>query len=127
LSNRLPLRVLVVDDNPVIRMVLVGMLEHLGAQCDVASDGNAAVAAAGRVAYELVLMDINMPGLDGAGATRAILAASEGKQAPRIVGVTGTADESRREACRRAGMSTLVLKPLRLEELARLLPPGATP
>jgi CheY-like chemotaxis protein len=119
--------VLVVDDNPVIRMVLVGMLEHLGAKCDVASDGNAAVAATTRVAYELVLMDINMPGLDGGGATRAILAASEGRRAPRIVGVTGSADEARREACRRAGMSTLLTKPVRLEELLRLLVAGATP
>jgi CheY-like chemotaxis protein len=66
--------VLVVDDNQVIRTVVVAMLAHMGADCDVAGSGFDAIQAARQTPYQLVLMDLKMPGLDGPGAARAILA-----------------------------------------------------
>lgn len=118
-------RVLVVDDNAVIRTVVTGMLEHLGATIDVATNGRDAVAAVTRTRYDLVLMDVRMPELDGPAAARAIRDAARPGEAPRIVGITASVTEATRQACLDGGMSAVLVKPVRLVDLATLL--GASP
>jgi CheY-like chemotaxis protein len=114
-------RVLLVDDNAVVRGAVAGLFEHQGAICDLATDGAEAIRAASRNTYDLVLMDIRMRGIDGPQATARILAASAGRTPPRIVGLTGALDEELRATCLRAGMSAVFEKPLRLAQVESLL------
>ena len=94
---------------------------HIGATCDLATSGRDAVAAAKKARYDIVLMDVRMPGLDGPAATRLILDGSPPGERPRIIGVTGAADEALRAACLQAGMTAVLQKPLRLADLQPLL------
>jgi CheY-like chemotaxis protein len=119
-SARQP-RVLIVDDSSIIRTVVVAMLEHLGAASDVATNGSDAIAAAQRTRYDLVLMDLHMPGLDSSSATRMILDQAAPAERPRVVGVTGAADKATIDKCLRAGMSAVLIKPLKFPDLAPLI------
>jgi CheY-like chemotaxis protein len=119
--NAVSLRVLVVDDDAMIRAVLGRMLSRLDVAYDLIGDGRAAVAAAASTRYNLILMDINLPGLDGPRAAREILAASLTDPAPTIVGMTGGVDAELRFECLSAGMSTLLEKPVMVADLARFL------
>ncbi len=111
--------VLIVEDNPVNQRVLAGMLRRLGYACDVVSDGQRGVDAARARAYPLILMDVQMPVMDGLEATRAIRAA--GGPQPVIVAVTAHALDGDRERCLEAGMDDFITKPLKLEALGRVL------
>jgi CheY-like chemotaxis protein/HPt (histidine-containing phosphotransfer) domain-containing protein len=116
-----PRRVLVADDNPVNRELIGHMLRRLGHRTDIAADGDEAVAAFRRAPYDLVLMDCQMPGLDGLGATRAIRAVeAPGRHTP-ILAVTGFTDASDRDRCVEAGMDDHLAKPVRFEALVALL------
>lgn len=117
-------RVLVVDDDAMVRTALARVIHHLGAACDLVADGSEAIAAAATGRYDLILMDVNMPGLDGPAAARAILAATPGVQ---IIGMTGGVDAARRDECARSGMSLLLDKPVRIADLTRFLKPTAAP
>jgi hypothetical protein len=117
------LRVLIVDDSAIIRTVVVAMLEHLSATPEVATNGRDAIEAARRNHFDLILMDLHMPGLDGPSAARTILEQSLPAGRPRIVGVTGGADKKMVDACLQAGMSAVLIKPLRFNDLAPLLQP----
>ncbi len=114
-----PLRVLVAEDHPVNQRLLLLLLEKLGQRADVVSDGAEAVAAVARRDYDVVLMDVQMPELDGLAATRRIRERS-GPQ-PRIVALTANALPGDREACLTAGMDGYLTKPLKRDELAREL------
>jgi CheY-like chemotaxis protein len=111
---------LVVDDDEMICRATQRMFHHLGLDCDIARDGDAAVAAARASRYSVILMDVNMPGLDGPGATRAILTGFAAKP-PVIIGMTGGVDEKHHAECLLAGMSTVLTKPVRLEDVSRLV------
>jgi len=123
-------RILVAEDNPVNQRVAVAMVEKLGARADVAANGLEAVEAVGRGRYDLVLMDRQMPEMDGLDATRAIraTAAADRREIP-IVALTASATVADRDACLAAGMSDFLTKPLKpsalASALARWLPAGA--
>ncbi|MFL6156179.1 MAG: ATP-binding protein [Marmoricola sp.] len=113
--------VLVVEDNEVNQLVAVGMLEVLGYTSEVAGDGAAAAArvAAGR--FDAVLMDLQMPRLDGFGATRLIRGSERpGAEIP-IIALTASATAGTSERCQEAGMTGFLTKPVRLDDLATTL------
>lgn len=116
------LRVLLVEDNPTNRMVTHEMLATLGASVEEAEDGEVGVAAATAERYDLVLMDLGMPRLDGRAATRAIRANPQAasRDAP-IVGLTAHALPGVEDDLVAAGMNRCLYKPLRLADLRALL------
>ncbi len=114
------LRVLIVDDNAVNRMVLRRMLEKVGVCPDEADDGTTALEAMCARAYDLVLMDVQMPQMDGTEASRRMRARRDLAQ-PRITAVTANAIEGDREVCLAAGMDDFVSKPVRPESLRAAL------
>ncbi|MEA3191097.1 MAG: two-component system, sensor histidine kinase and response regulator [Thermoplasmata archaeon] len=118
------LKILVAEDNQVNQKVALRLLEKLGARADVANDGQEAVAALDRQPYDLVLMDVQMPRMDGLEATRALRAAGS---KVRIVAMTADAMPGDRERCLAAGMDDYISKPVRLEALARILEDAAAP
>jgi two-component system, sensor histidine kinase len=114
------LRILLVEDNPVNQMLTMSMLQKLGALADLARDGEEAVEKVRAGAYDLVLMDLQMPRMDGLSATRAIRGAT-GIRQPRIVALTANAMESDRQACVDAGMDDFLSKPFQASELQEKL------
>jgi signal transduction histidine kinase len=113
-------RILLVEDNPVNQMLAMSMLQKLGASADLAKDGAEAVEKATAGAYDLILMDLQMPRMDGLTATRAIRATG-GIRQPRIVALTANAMDSDREACVAAGMDDFLSKPFQASELQEKL------
>ena len=120
LADRHPLRVLVAEDNVVNQKVAIAMLSHLGYRPDLVSNGHEAVEAVGRMFYDVVFMDLQMPELDGLDATRQIIAAHP-ETRPRIVALTANAFDEDRETCLAAGMDDYVSKPLKKETLEAAL------
>jgi CheY-like chemotaxis protein len=117
-----PLRILLAEDNVVNQKVAVRLLEKLGHSVEVAPNGAEALAAFTRDAFDLILMDMQMPVMDGYDATQAIRAAEQGT--PRhipIVALTAHAMKGDREACLKAGMDDYLGKPIRPQELASVL------
>ncbi len=115
--------VLVADDSRVNQKLVVGMLERLGCHAEVVASGAEAVAAALRRQYALVLMDCQMPGMDGYEATRRIRASEAARRHTPIIAMTASALEGDRERCLEAGMDDHLHKPFSLEELAAALGP----
>ena len=109
--------VLVVEDNPVNQMVATGLLTALGFGVATADDGLAGVEAATTGDYVAILMDVQMPVLDGYGATRAIRASETGRRVP-IIAMTAAAVEGVRERCLEAGMDDFLTKPVDVDLLA---------
>ncbi|QCY11110.1 response regulator [Pseudomonas sp. MPC6] len=123
LDNRSPMRrgrVLLVEDNPVNQLVAKGMLGKLGCEVIVAAHGGEALDQLEHSEFDLVLMDCNMPVMDGYEASRQIRRSGRWPQLP-IVALTANAMSEERERCRAAGMSDYLAKPFRREELAALL------
>jgi PAS domain S-box-containing protein len=114
------LRLLVAEDNAVNRQLALALLAKLGQQADVVENGREAVEAVEREAYDVVLMDVQMPELDGLEATRQIRERL-GSDGPRIIAMTANAMEGDREECLAAGMDDYLSKPIRPEELERAL------
>jgi signal transduction histidine kinase/ActR/RegA family two-component response regulator len=114
------LRILLVEDNAVNQMLALGMLQKLGLNADLATDGAEALERVRESNYDLILMDMQMPRMDGLTATRAIRAMPELRQ-PRIVALTANAMESDRDACLAAGMDDFLSKPFKATELQEKL------
>ena len=114
-----PRRVLLVEDDHVNRTIAAFLLQDLGHRVDLAEDGVQAVAMAAATRYDLILMDVQMPRMDGLEATRRIRAAGE----PRvpIVAITANAFDQDRQACLDAGMDDFVAKPIEPEALRERL------
>ncbi|CBL44306.1 putative response regulator receiver [gamma proteobacterium HdN1] len=113
-------RLLVVDDNEVNRKVACGFLRKLGYEADTAENGQEALDAVLEKDYGLILMDCQMPVMDGYEATRQIKALPKGKYLP-IIAVTANAMEGDRDKCLAAGMDDYTTKPIRREKLQELL------
>lgn len=120
LAQRLPLSILLVDDNAMNRKLGTKVLTRLGYAPDVVEDGFQAVTACLENRYDLVLMDIEMPGLNGIDAAARIRKEAEG-QPPFIVALTANAMTGDRERYLSSGMDDYLSKPLRLESLAKML------
>jgi signal transduction histidine kinase/FixJ family two-component response regulator len=116
-----PLRVLVAEDNPVNQRVALLLLSRMGYRPDVAGNGVEVLEALRVRPYDLVLMDVRMPEMDGITATRRIRADLPADRQPHIVAMTANAMADDREACRVAGMDDFVSKPIRIAELSRVL------
>ncbi|HEX6597351.1 MAG TPA: response regulator, partial [Acidimicrobiales bacterium] len=114
------LRVLVAEDHPVNQRVAVLLLEKLGHRADVVADGTEVIQALERFRYDLVLMDMQMPEMDGLEASRVINRRWPDER-PRIVAVTANAIAGDREECLAAGMDDYLSKPFSLDELAETL------
>ena len=118
---------LVVDDNLVNQKVSVNLIRKLGHDADVVDNGQAAVEAAKYRHYDLILMDIHMPVMDGLVATRTILAAAPPDRRPVIIALTAAVTAEDRMNALAAGMQDVLTKPIRLEQLAdsiqRAFPP----
>jgi hypothetical protein len=117
----LGLRVLVAEDNPVNQKVAVGMLEKLGLRTDLASNGREAVELRAMLHYDLILMDCQMPEMDGYEAAREIRRAEEGRKRTAIVAMTAEAMTGARERCVAAGMDDHIAKPVRWEDMVQAL------
>jgi CheY-like chemotaxis protein len=120
--SRTGLRVLVAEDNPVNRRLVVALLERMGHQAVIAENGREAVAEVAQGNFDLVLMDVQMPEVDGLEATVAIRAAerSTGHCTP-IVAMTAHAMKGDREQCLNAGMDGYVSKPISRHDLAQAI------
>jgi len=126
-----PLRILVAEDNEVNQLVVRLILTKLGHDVDTVSDGLEAVLALRSTPYDAVLMDMQMPGLDGPAATRQIRQQLSASAQPFIVAVTASVLSEDRQACLDAGMDAFLTKPIRPEDLESVLasayPPATSP
>ena len=124
LAAKLPLRILLADDNPTNQKLGRLILKRLGYASDVAGNGLEVLQAVARQDYDVVLMDIEMPEMDGIEATRRIVADHPAGKRPRIIAVTANAMEGDREKFITAGMSGYVSKPIRVADLVEALMTG---
>ncbi len=115
-----PLRILVAEDNPVNQRVVALLLERLGYRADLVADGEEAIEALHQRHYDVVLMDVQMPNVDGLEATRRLRREAWGALV-RIVALTAGALDSDRRKCAEAGMDGVLTKPLTMEALAATL------
>jgi two-component system sensor histidine kinase/response regulator len=113
--------VLVVDDSEVNQLVAVGMLSHLGYGFEVAEDGYQAVDAMRRRTFDAVLMDVQMPVMDGYRATREIRDLEDGGRRTPIIAMTATATDGERERCLAAGMDDYLAKPIQKKSILTML------
>jgi PAS domain S-box-containing protein len=133
MAERLPLRILIAEDYVVNQKLALRLLAQMGYRADVAANGLEAIQALERQPYDIVLMDVQMPEMDGLEATRQICARWPGEARPRIIAMTANAMQGDREMCLAAGMDDYVSKPIRVDELVQALArcqplaPGPTP
>lgn len=133
LAEKHPLRILLADDHPTNQKLGLLVLSRLGYRADVAGNGLEVIEALERQDYDVVLMDIEMPELDGVEATKRIKASLPPEKCPRIIAVTANAMAGDRERFLAAGMDDYISKPIRVETLIEALtvsakdPPGAEP
>jgi signal transduction histidine kinase/DNA-binding response OmpR family regulator/HAMP domain-containing protein len=125
MGSRLPLRILVAEDNAINQQVALSFLERLGYRADVAANGLEVLSSLRRQPYDVVLMDVQMPEMDGLDATRRIRQSSApelaGETQPRIIAMTANALKEDAEACLAAGMDDYLSKPIQAEELVGAL------
>jgi len=114
-------RILLAEDNPINQKVALAMLKHLGYQADLAANGQEVLSSLEQKAYDVILMDIQMPEMDGLEATRFIRTRLPSASQPRIIAMTAYAMKGDREQCLAAGMDDYIGKPVKIEELKRVL------
>jgi len=120
LGRKHPLRILLAEDNAVNQKLALRILEQMGYRADVASNGLETVESIERQKYDVILMDVQMPEMDGLDATREIRKLGNVSQ-PHIVAMTANAMEGDREMCIAAGMNDYISKPIRVNELVEAL------
>src|SRR5690606_4773592 len=112
-----PLRVLVVEDNAVNTKVILLLLAKLGYRADTACNGREALQSLSRQDYDLIIMDVQMPEMDGIEATRHLREKVPATERPYILGLSANVRKEDVEACFSAGMHDFLSKPVRLEKL----------
>ena len=123
-----PLRILLAEDNVVNQRLAQLLLERLGQTADIVSNGLEAVNAVEQMPYDIILMDVLMPEMDGLDATRRIRELLPPERQPRIIAMTANALTGDRERCLEAGMNDYISKPIALAQLAKIIErnqPGA--
>ena len=121
MATRHPLRILLAEDNVVNQKLAMRLLQQMGYRADLASNGIEAIESVERQPYDVVLMDVQMPEMDGLEASRRITAKYTPEQRPRIVAMTANAMQGDREECLAAGMDDYVTKPIRVDTLVEAL------
>jgi signal transduction histidine kinase/DNA-binding response OmpR family regulator len=121
MAARHPLRILLAEDNVVNQKLALRLLSQMGYRADVASNGIEAIESIERQPYDVVLMDVQMPEMDGLEASRRITAKLRPDERPRIVAMTANAMQGDREECLAAGMDDYVTKPIRVDALVEAL------
>ena len=121
MAARHPLRILLAEDNVVNQKLALRILQQMGYRADLASNGIEAVESVERQTYDVVLMDVQMPEMDGLEATRQITAKWAPDARPRIVAMTANAMQGDREMCIAAGMDDYLTKPIRVDQLVESL------
>jgi CheY-like chemotaxis protein len=113
-----PLEVLLAEDNPVNQKVALRFLERLGYRADAVANGLEVIATLENRHYDLVLMDLQMPEMDGIEASRQIRARLPASRQPKIIALTANAMQGDRELCLAAGMDDYIAKPVKMHEIA---------
>jgi CheY-like chemotaxis protein len=121
MAARHPLRILLAEDNVVNQKLALRILTQMGYRADLASNGVEAVESLVRQTYDVVLMDVQMPEMDGMEASRRINAQWPATRRPRIVAMTANAMQGDREMCLAAGMDDYITKPIRVDQLVEAL------
>jgi CheY-like chemotaxis protein len=121
MAQRHPLRILLAEDNVVNQKLALRLLQQMGYRADLASNGVEAIESIERQTYDVVLMDVQMPEMDGLEASRRITAKWQADKRPRIVAMTANAMQGDREECLAAGMDDYVTKPIRVDALVASL------
>ncbi len=121
LAEPLPLHILVAEDNTVNQKVVQQLLAHLGYRADVVASGVEVLDALERQNYDVILMDVQMPDMDGLEATRRLKARFGHEAAPRVIAMTASAMLGDREKCLAAGMDAYVSKPVELDDVRAVL------
>jgi CheY-like chemotaxis protein len=121
MAQRHPLRILLAEDNVVNQKLALRLLQQMGYRADVASNGVEAIECVARQPYDVVLMDVQMPEMDGLEASRRITAQWPPGKRPHIVAMTANAMQGDREECLAAGMDDYVTKPIRVDALVEAL------
>jgi PAS domain S-box-containing protein len=115
------LKILLVEDNDVNQKVALRLIEKIGYQTDLASNGIEAIEAVKSIDYDIVLMDLLMPEMDGLEASKRIKELSKNKSRPKIIAMTSNSMLGDRELCMDAGMDDYINKPIRIDELKTAL------
>lgn len=121
LGERLPLRVLLAEDNLLNQKVALKVLERMGYRADLAANGLEVLQALRRQHYDVVLMDVQMPEMDGLDAARWICLRWPHGRRPHIIALTANAQQEERDKCLAAGMDDFITKPLRVQDLEAAL------
>ena len=121
MAKRHPLRILLAEDNVVNQKLALRLLQQMGYRADLASNGLEAVESVRRQTYDVVLMDVQMPEMDGLDAARTICSHFTAQERPRIIAMTANAMQGDRDMCLAAGMDDYVTKPIRVERLVEAL------
>jgi CheY-like chemotaxis protein len=121
MGRRLPLRILLAEDNAINQKLVVTILKKLGYRADLAANGLEVLSALQRQQYDVILMDVQMPEMDGLTATREICANRPAGKRPRIIALTASALKEDCDSCLEAGMDDFLGKPIRVEELVSAL------
>jgi CheY-like chemotaxis protein len=121
MAARHPLRILLAEDNVVNQKLALRLLSQMGYRADLAANGLEVLQAIARQPYDVILMDVQMPEMDGLEATRSLCAQLSVSQRPRIIAMTANAMQGDREMCLEAGMDDYLSKPIRVDELVQAL------
>ncbi len=116
-DSRPSLEILLAEDNPINQKLATKLFEKIGYKVDVVGDGQEAVLAVRKKAYDFIFMDMQMPRLDGVSATRQIRSMAAAGTGPRIIAMTANATEQHRQACLEAGMDDFITKPIQLKTI----------
>lgn len=121
IAEQFPLRILLAEDHLVNQKMALLILKRMGYQAEVAANGVEVLSALRRQSYDVILMDIQMPEMDGLAATRQICQEWEPHQRPRIIAMTANAMQSDRQSCMEAGMDDYLSKPIQIDLLVQAL------
>ncbi len=122
MNGQAPLQILLVEDNPINLLMAQGTLAYLGHQVTTAGNGQEAVDAFAKGAFDLILMDLTMPVMDGYQASAAILsqAREAGQKEPVIVALSANLEDEEKQRCREHGVTRWLNKPISPDEFAEL-------